>query len=169
MTIVVERYNSKTPSHCFNCQKFGYSSLHCEFAPRCVKCAGPHRRRECKKTKKEEPICSNCEGQHTANLKKCSALFKAIAENRPTRTIISRIPAKYTPPTQPESSGPTIQALPGQLFATVTKGIPNVPLQLIAESLQDLLTNITTRKTDIKDALIATIMAILPLILNNHG
>lgn len=43
-------------------------------------------------------------------------------------------------------------------------GKPTVNSQPVAEKLQELLTRINSSTTDIKDALIATIMAILPLL-----
>lgn len=40
MAVKIERYKSNTPVKCYNCQQFGYSSLHCGASPRCIKCAG---------------------------------------------------------------------------------------------------------------------------------
>lgn len=47
--IQVERYKSNCPAQCYNCQKFGHSSLNCRATPRCVKCSGQHKAKDCPK------------------------------------------------------------------------------------------------------------------------
>lgn len=50
--------------------------------------------------------------------------------------------------------------------ANIVKPKPTLNIQTIAKQLQNLLSNITKDETDVKDALIAIIIAILTLILN---
>lgn len=69
--IKVEPYKTSGPSQCFACQGFGHSSANCNHSARCVKCAGNHPTKECKKTADDPPKCCNCGGEHTANYRKC--------------------------------------------------------------------------------------------------
>ena len=70
------------PSQCFNCQRFGHSSLFCHQPPRCVRCAEPHR--GC-----DKPLtwftakCCNCDGAHPANYRGCPTFIAATKPQRP--------------------------------------------------------------------------------------
>lgn len=69
--VKIERYISNNPSQCYSYQRSGHSSLHYGNAPRCVKCVGPYLAKDSKKTRKESSKCTNYQGDHTANYKKC--------------------------------------------------------------------------------------------------
>jgi len=180
ISVKVERYKSNSPAQCFNCQRFGHSSSHCGFSPRCVKCAGPHQTKQCTKTPEEDPKCSNCGGDHTANYKKCPTILKEIETRQPKRKLLSEkiftssqaYTSKPITPDIPLSTSHSDPLRSNKLsYAKATQNQPSYPIKLhsIAEQLQNLLSNIANGSTDIKDALITTIMAILPLILNHHG
>lgn len=80
--IKVESYRSNRPAQCYSCQRFGHSSFHCGYAPRCVKCAGEHHAKDCAKIKEEDPKCANCGGTHTANYSKCPAQQRCQKKNQ---------------------------------------------------------------------------------------
>lgn len=69
--ITVESFRKSGPSQCHNCQGFGHGSTNCRHPSRCVKCAGNHPTKECKKTRKTNPKCANCGAAHTANYHDC--------------------------------------------------------------------------------------------------
>ena len=79
-----EKFLSQRPfTQCYRCQSFGHSSANCNHPPKCVKCAGLHHSRECKKSIEVTPTCANCAGSHTANYSKCPSLERYLqARNR---------------------------------------------------------------------------------------
>lgn len=57
---------------CYRCQKWGHSQRYCHGQIKCVKCAGEHSYKKClRDPKTEPPKCANCNGEHTANYRKC--------------------------------------------------------------------------------------------------
>lgn len=88
---------------CFRCQRYSHSSLNCNLAYRCVKCAGPHDAKQCPKPNEEPPKCCNCNGSHVASWKGCpthkAAMAakmrkEAAAANPNTRPSTQRPPAR---------------------------------------------------------------------------
>lgn len=83
------RFFSKRPSdaaQCHRCQRFGHGSRYCTLPAKCVKCGAAHLTGECSLPRKanlgkdktadqakEAVKCANCEGNHTANYRGCSA------------------------------------------------------------------------------------------------
>jgi hypothetical protein len=174
ISIQVESYRSNKPAQCYACQRFGHSSRHCGYAPRCVKCAGPHLARDCAKTQEEDPKCVNCDGTHTANYTKCPALLKEKETRRPTRPNTASFPSESTfpklssnsPPTQDSNLHPTPAS-----YASVISGSssPLKPdLTKVILQLNDLTASLSNGKGKVKDTLIA-LLAILPLLLNHHN
>lgn len=68
---------------CHRCQRYGHGSKYCNLTPVCVKCGQAHLTGNCKlPTKKDGPnerntreqiMCANCGGNHTANYKGCKS------------------------------------------------------------------------------------------------
>ncbi len=56
---------------CSRCQQLGHTKNYCAKKVRCVKCAGDHLTKDCKKTIDTKPVCANCGGEHPANYKGC--------------------------------------------------------------------------------------------------
>lgn len=180
--IKVESYRSSKPAQCYSCQRFGHSSLHCGYAPRCVKCSGPHLAKDCPKPRDEDPKCTNCSGNHTANYGKCPALVAEIQSRRPTRPYTSNFPAinssnypvqHLTTQAPPATSmQPTTTAsVPTNSYATVTAGHSLNPIPDIAQvinRLNELTANLTKSGGNVKQTLIA-LLSILPLLLSIHG
>lgn len=174
MSIKIESYRSNTPAQCFACQRFGHSSLHCGYSPRCVKCAGPHLAKDCLKTKEEEPKCINCEGNHTANYSKCPALIQEKASRRPIRpNTINQTTTIFPvlPPTTSQTQFLTSKPTYASKTASGTSNNSSAILSL-TNQLTELIPQITSGKTEIKDALILVLTILpllLPLLLNHHG
>lgn len=171
MSVKVESYRSNSPAQCFSCQRFGHSSLHCGYAPRCVKCAGPHQAKECTKTKEMAPKCVNCEGDHTANYSKCPALIREKISRRPdrpntTNNFFPNIRAGSSEPI-PEKELPI--APQSKSYATITA--KNTPSQEDSKSilaqLTALIPQLQSGKAKVKDALLL-VLTILPLLLSQN-
>lgn len=74
-----EKYKNFTGvTQCYNCQSFGHIAKNCNKTPKCVKCAGPHPTKECKKSLDTAPECTNCHGAHPASFRKCEAYARQL-------------------------------------------------------------------------------------------
>jgi len=90
------RKNKEVPQ-CKNCQAFGHTQNYCHRTAVCVKCGESHRTTDCPKPKKAKAKCANCDENHTANWKGCSAYKKAIERAHPKQvTAVQRIQQKST-------------------------------------------------------------------------
>ena len=67
---------------CYRCQRFGHVAYRCNFAEKCVKCAGNHASRDCQLKRTDKPKCANCEGAHIASSWDCRQHPKNIREKR---------------------------------------------------------------------------------------
>jgi len=170
MSIKIERYKSNTPAQCYNCQQFGHSSLHCGASPRCVKCAGNHKAKDCTKSPEEKPKCTNCEGDHTANYKKCPAITQETEKRRPLKPKTQELSSQPTKiQTNQVNSATSTFTQPKISYAECTKSKENINVKSTSEQLQNLISNISSDNIDLK-TIISTVVAILPLLLNllNH-
>lgn len=115
---------------CFRCQKFGHGSRHCNMPVRCVKCGESHGSNECQLPTKAElekapeavrqmVKCANCNQNHTANFKDCTArqTFLKNQEKKAARTSEKR----PTPRTQLRTFTSTL-VNPNVSFAGATAG-----------------------------------------------
>ncbi|GFX36928.1 nucleic-acid-binding protein from transposon X-element [Trichonephila clavipes] len=72
MKIKIEILRKKYgPPQCYICQGFFHSSRYCTRAPRCVKCAGDHLTKECKKKLTNSPNAATVTGDHPASYLQC--------------------------------------------------------------------------------------------------
>lgn len=165
MTVKIERYKSNAPAQCYNCQQFGHSSLHCGASPRCVKCAGKHKAKDCTKPLEVKPKCTNCNGDHTANYKKCPAITQESEKRRSLKPkILNQLThAKIQPQIQNNATDSSNQNIshPNTSYAEHTKPKVNKSIS----ELQNLVVNISSENNDAK-TIINTIVALLPLLLN---
>jgi hypothetical protein len=78
--------SSNRVTQCYNCQKWGHSSLNCGLPARCVKCTDNHPKGECPRTTRDgDAKCCNCGESHSANHRGCAAYKKHI-EKHPVRS-----------------------------------------------------------------------------------
>lgn len=177
ISVKVEPYRSNNPAQCYNCQRFGHSSLHCGFPPRCLKCALDHPTKDCKKSLEVEPKCSNCLGSHTSNFKQCPVFIKTkLAKQPPNPSKPSQPKTPLPHPktqqtqstlTQPNISYANIAAKNTQEPPKPTSSPSSSPnTHSILQILSNLLTDLASGTANTKDALITTITAIIPLLLN---
>lgn len=73
-------------TQCRRCQRFGHAAINCNQSFRCVKCTSLHEPGECKKLLEEKPKCINCNGEHSANYKKCKSFIDYSLKNEIQRT-----------------------------------------------------------------------------------
>ena len=82
-----EKFESKKPViQCYRCQAHGHTSANCNKVAKCVKCAGQHDSRQCKKTTDTSPTCTNCGGEQPANYSNCLALLAFMAKRNNFKT-----------------------------------------------------------------------------------
>ena len=95
---VEEPYKKLDIPQCQRCQAFGHTKQYCNHAPRCVKCAGPHLWKDCKKARETPAICALCNGDHPASFRGCET-YKTL--QRKMRTAGNN-PQRLYQPRQPE-------------------------------------------------------------------
>lgn len=74
---------------CYQCQGFGHSSLYCNSAPRCFRCAWAHRTRDCDRSTNTTTKCCHCDGPHRATSKLCPVYQRATNNNATPRQRVS--------------------------------------------------------------------------------
>lgn len=120
------KYKVKTyiplPFRCTNCQKFGHSHNNCSRSVVCPRCAGNHSYSEC--TKKDQPKCSNCHGDHSAAWSGCpnyvqvkNSIKVAVTEKISFRDALLKVNSSVSQSVKPQSQN--IQKLkPSQIQKT---------------------------------------------------
>lgn len=94
-------YKKDKISQCHRCQSYGHGSLNCNQAPKCVRCAGEHLTENCVMEKDNPNLlkCINCNGNHTANYKKCPIYITKINEKESSNNANKNSrPPKYQNP-----------------------------------------------------------------------
>lgn len=81
---------------CTNCQQLGHTKNFCVRQARCVKCAGAHHYKECKKQLGSAPTCALCNQKgHTANYKGCVVYKSKLNAHHPQKvTVVRRLQNK---------------------------------------------------------------------------
>lgn len=97
---------------CTNCQQLGHTKNFCMRRARCVKCAGAHHYKECKKQPGTAPTCALCNQKgHTANYKGCEVYQKKLKAQNPEKITVARRlqdkPAVQQQTDEPSTSGLT--------------------------------------------------------------
>jgi len=117
----VESYLApKGPMQSKLCQRFGHTQRNCGYASRCVACGGSHLSGGCS-SPREQPQCSGCGGNHTANYRGCvkwKEARAAVAKQAPQR-------ATRNAPAAPKAqqAGPSAEHLAlGEGWSHVVRG-----------------------------------------------
>jgi hypothetical protein len=107
---------SKLISQCKQCQAYGHIQRYCNKDPRCVKCAGKHHTKECRKPKKAQPKCVHCREVDPTNYRSCSVAIelqkiktqnmKAKRISQPRQSATNRRQANNTTEVRLQSSIP---------------------------------------------------------------
>ncbi|GFY22990.1 nucleic-acid-binding protein from transposon X-element [Trichonephila clavipes] len=72
LTVIVEGYDSKGVTQCYQCQKFNHTASNCHIKPKCLKCGEAHQTADCQIKKVDTMYCVNCEAYgYMANYSKC--------------------------------------------------------------------------------------------------
>lgn len=67
---------NKSPTQCFNCQRWGHSSQNCGYKFRCVKCTEVHGPNQCQRSTRDgNAKCINCNGDHAASYRLCPSFI----------------------------------------------------------------------------------------------
>jgi hypothetical protein len=117
ISIRVEPFKkAKGPGQCHRCQGFGHAQARCFEKPRCVKCAGGHLTKDCRKDKKAAPKCCNCSGEHPSSYRGCPSFPKTSPKSNqaPTDNTPKKAPTQAPRPTFNRAS-----TKPGTSYAQV--------------------------------------------------
>lgn len=73
--------SKRGPTQCNNCQLYGHGNRNCHLAPRCLLCAGQHKKDNCPLSTETVFIatCSLCAGDHVSNDLSCPKRIEYIA------------------------------------------------------------------------------------------
>ena len=128
-----EKFDSdKPPIQYFRCQ--AHTSSNCNKKPVCLKYAGQHDTKSCKKTPEIPPTCVDCKGEHAINYSKYPVLPGFLGKRKKTLTT-------WTLNTR--SNSPS--AVPTQNFSHLT---PN-RIPPLSDKLQNKTRNIVCKSTSI--------------------
>lgn len=115
----IMRKSNKKVTQCYNCQRWGHSSINCNLPSRCVKCTESHAKGACERKSPDQegsPKCVNCDGNHSANAKECPAFIQHInkLKSHPKKPVrrMAPVPA-YLDPAHFPSIPVTSNAMPG--------------------------------------------------------
>lgn len=128
--VTVEEFRPRNGvPQCYNCQRFGHSSVNCFQEPRCLKCSGTHRSRDCTLPETSQPKCCNCGLNHVASYRGCQAHKDAVQVRKP-RNSRGNARSQPVPVARDRSTSqrpPRRQAnvTPGRTFATSVSGAAN--------------------------------------------
>lgn len=70
--------NKRRIAQCHRCQEWGHATMNCYADPACLKCAGEHLTKDCKKPKTEPAKCANCLKDHPANATICDTYIRRL-------------------------------------------------------------------------------------------
>lgn len=133
---VTWRYYTKRPTdaaQCHRCQKFGHGSRNCNLPPKCVKCGESHLTEGCAlprkaslaendnaKLHKASVKCANCQGNHTANFRGCTARKNYVeALEKSKKKNASNQPSNASKPAPSTTRNPATPPGWGRTYANV--------------------------------------------------
>jgi len=171
------------PFRCTNCQKFGHSHNSCNKGVVCPRCSGNHTFAEC--TQKDNPKCSNCNGDHSAAWSGCpkyvqikQSLKVSVTEKISFRDALLRTkssvpqsgkPLPVSGTKKPENSAPSTSPVVNQVASKAAtslktpKPTPSRPEKKTPQSgrQSDSINSIEDKLTKLTDLLKYCIVGIL--------
>jgi hypothetical protein len=127
---------------CKRCQAFGHTQKYCNKECRCVKCAGKHQTKDCKKTAEEKPKCIHCGEDHPASYRGCTIAIElqkirnnTLKQRLETQRDLTRVIKQQPTTTATHPSADTVEKIntpkpkvkrlqSGLSFAQAVKGKP---------------------------------------------
>lgn len=70
--------NKRRIAQCHRCQEWGHATMNCYADPVCLKCAGEHLTKDCKKPKTKPAKCVNCHKDHPASATICDTYIRRL-------------------------------------------------------------------------------------------
>ncbi len=140
---------------CTNCQQLGHTKNFCNRQAKCVKCAGNHHTKECKKQRNSTPTCVLC-GQkgHPASYRGCEVYQKKMKGQQSKKvSVVQRLQEK------PRKQHETVKPINTELtYAQVTKkGKQNKNIQQNTvnnePTIYDMMKMLSEFQTEIKQNL----------------
>lgn len=119
-------------NQCFKCQALGdHQANSCQNDQKCVLCAGPHRKAECKATR-EQYKCANCGGNHAAWSHDCERIANEInGKKKPTMAQVAS--ATVTP------------AMLDSLTESIMEGVALIVAEVVSRCLCELTLEIVNK------------------------
>lgn len=108
------------PTQCNNCQLYGHGNRNCHLPPRCLLCAGEHKKTECPyiQATNFSPLCCLCAGKHQSNHHSCPKRAEYV-NMRQTSMGRYKTRVEHQQPIQSENPPKTkLQNLPSRQIAT---------------------------------------------------
>ena len=126
---------------CFNCQEVGgHLASECSKDLRCVLCAGPHRKAECK-APKEDYKCSNCNQNHASWSAECKFIQTARKSNeKPTMAQIA------SSTVTPSLLSTTVHSIVDSIKEAIALIVSEVVSRCLCELSLDILGNNVNKK-----------------------
>lgn len=134
---------NKSPTQCFNCQRWGHSSQSCGYNFRCVKCTETHDPNNCKRTTRDgNPKCINCNGDHAASYRMCPSFISYAERIKISKSKVQKL--KMHPQVSPSLDGRNFPALFKQhqdMVHSNPRNVANVPTKFHEDTSQQQLLN----------------------------
>ena len=106
LRVKVSAFESRPgPKQCYNCQRYGHSSIYCHYPTRCIRCGEGHHKGDCPRERTATATCANCREPHPASSRQCKhyhdALKRITKAHKPT-------PPAPKKPSAPASAAPAV-------------------------------------------------------------
>lgn len=148
---------SKSPTQCFNCQRWGHSSQNCGYKFRCVKCTEVHAIGQCKRTSREgNAKCINCNGDHAASYRLCPSFITYSKRIQNSKTKVPKFKMQpQVPSPLSHDNFPLLNKSKNQVVHSHPVNAPDVPStsSSIQEINQQELISYTTYAEKLNEAI----------------
>lgn len=129
---------NKSVVQCYRCQRFGHSSINCNYVQRCVKCINHHGSEKCPKEVTQEVKCINCGGAHPANYRQCTNYLDYVSK-------IKKYSNKSKRPNQIIDKPVTVFRTTDTSYSNITKNVTKIPVQTQTKNTEPSQANVEIR------------------------